>query len=104
MAKVKGIGGIFFKCQDPDKIKDWYRDNLGLDTDPWGTAFEWRQADEESKGFTQWSPGTKDSKMIGPKQEFMVNYRVSDLETLIGELRAKGVRILDEIQETGAAR
>ncbi|WP_317172727.1 hypothetical protein [Echinicola salinicaeni] len=53
MKKVTGIGGIFFKCQNPDKMKDWYAKNLGLNTDQYGTTFEWRQADQaEKKGFT----------------------------------------------------
>jgi len=55
--KVTGIGGIFFKCKDPKKIREWYKTNLGLNTNDYGAVFEWRQgADTTKKGFTQWSP------------------------------------------------
>lgn len=54
--KVTGIGGIFFKCKDPEKLKDWYNKNLGLNTDKYGTNFVWYQgADSTKKGYTQWS-------------------------------------------------
>jgi catechol 2,3-dioxygenase-like lactoylglutathione lyase family enzyme len=52
---VTGIGGIFFKCKDPQQLKNWYEEHLGFNTDEYGTNFEWRQMDEQ-KGFTQWSP------------------------------------------------
>ncbi|HZH87926.1 MAG TPA: hypothetical protein VFD78_01975 [Chitinophagaceae bacterium] len=55
--RVTGIGGIFFKSKNPDEMKNWYKVNLGLDTDQWGTNFEWYQGDNPThKGFTQWSP------------------------------------------------
>jgi hypothetical protein len=49
MKRVTGIGGIFFKCKDIKKVKEWYRKHLGLNTDDYGTTFEWRQADDPSK-------------------------------------------------------
>ena len=80
MKKVTGIGGIFFKCSDPNQTKNWYRDHLGLETDTWGTNFEWRQTENPDK------------------KGFMVNYRVDNLEALASELREAGVEILDEIE------
>ena len=63
MKRVTGIGGIFFKCQDPDNVKAWYKTHLGLDTDPYGTSFEgYKGADASKKGFTQWSPFTDKTK------------------------------------------
>src|SRR5258706_1202104 len=57
MKKVTGIGGIFFKCKNPNTMKEWYKTHLGLNTNRYGTVFEWRQAtDSTQKGFTQWSP------------------------------------------------
>lgn len=57
MKKVTGIGGIFFKCQDPKKVRAWYQTHLGLNTNPYGVVFEWRQAEDSTKkGFSQWSP------------------------------------------------
>lgn len=100
MKRVTGIGGIFFKCQDPDKVKAWYNTHLGLDTDQYGTTFEWYQgADASKKGHTQWSPFTDKTKYFEPStKEFMINYRVENLVWLVAELRAEGVTILDEIE------
>ena len=100
MKRVTGIGGIFFKCQDPKSMKDWYGKHLGFNTDEYGTSFEWRQADEENKkAFSVWSPFDKDTKYFEPSQkEFMVNYRVENLEWLLEELKKEGVEVLDEIE------
>ncbi len=100
MKKVTGIGGIFFRCEDPNAMKDWYRDHLGFDTDEYGTNFEWRQGADSSKyGFTQWSPFSDDTKYFKPSdKEFMINYRVENIEWLVEELKKGGVEILDEIE------
>lgn len=89
MKKVTGIGGIFFKCKDPEKIKEWYKTNLGFETDQWGTNFEWRQTDNPvEKGFTQWSPFPETTNYIKPStKDFMINYRVENLENLVEELK-----------------
>lgn len=96
MKRVTGIGGVFFKCKDPNALKEWYKTHLGLDTDQWGTNFEWRQSDETTKkGFTQWSPASSESKHFeGP---VMINYRVENLEWLVEQLKLEGVTILNEI-------
>ena len=98
--RVTGIGGIFFKSKDPDQIKEWYRKHLGFDTDEYGTCFEWRQAEDgKQKGFSQWSPIKDSTTYFNPSsKEFMINYRVEDLEWLVGELKKEGVTILDEIE------
>lgn len=100
MKKVTGIGGIFFKCKNPDKMKEWYKKHLGLDTDKWGTNFEWRQgSDSTKKGFTQWSPSSENTSHFEPSQkEFMINYRVENLEWLIEELKKQGVTIVDKVE------
>lgn len=100
MKKVTGIGGVFFKCKNPDKMKEWYKQNLGLQTDAYGTNFEWRLADSpDKKGFTQWSPFAQDSRYMQPSlKEFMINYRVADIESLVEELRKNGIQVLDEIE------
>jgi hypothetical protein len=55
--RVTSIGGIFFKCKDPGKMREWYNTHLGLNTNQYGTVFEWRQAEDSTKkGFSQWSP------------------------------------------------
>lgn len=100
MKRVTGIGGIFFKSENPEKTKKWYEKHLGLQTDQWGTNFEWRQAEDSSKkGFTQWSPFSESTSYFEPSQkDFMINYRVQDLEWLVSQLKKEGVRILDEIE------
>ena len=93
---TRAIGGVFFKVADPEKTRNWYRDHLGLVTDQYGSNFEWRQADEGTqKGFTQWSPFKADSNYF--EGQFMINYRVSDLEALVSSLTKQGVEILDEM-------
>lgn len=101
MKKVTGLGGIFFKCADPQKMKDWYAKNLGLKNDEYGTSFEWRHADHEGKkGFTVWSPFPVDTAYFEPsKKDFMINYRVADIEKLVNLLRKEGITIIDEIQQ-----
>lgn len=100
MKKVTGIGGIFFKCKDPGKMKDWYKTHLGLDTNDYGATFEWIDAsDSTKKGSTQWSPFAESTKYFAPStKEFMINYRVADLEALVEELKKEGVTIVDEIE------
>lgn len=56
MKKVTSIGGIFFKCKNPELIRECYFKNLGIKTDEYGSTFEWIQAGGGQKGFTQWSP------------------------------------------------
>ncbi len=98
--KVTGIGGIFFKSNNPEAMRDWYRDHLGLATNEYGSLFEFRLADEpERKGYLQWSPFSENTTYFQPSQkEFMINYRVENLEQLVEELRAAGVTILDSIE------
>ncbi len=100
MKKVTGIGGIFFKCKDPNKMKEWYKTHLGMATDQYGTNFEWRQgADSTKYGFTQWSPFAENTKYFEPSsKEFMINYRVENLEALVEELKKEGVTITDQIE------
>jgi predicted enzyme related to lactoylglutathione lyase len=100
MKRVTGIGGIFFKCKDPQQMRAWYKTHLGLETNDYGAVFEWHQgADSTKKGFTQWSPFTESTKYFEPSQrEFMINYRVADLEALVVELEKEGVTIVDKIE------
>jgi len=98
--RVTGVGGIFFKCQDPNKTKEWYSKNLGMVTDQWGAPFEYRLADRpDLRGFLQWSPFAPDTDHFRPSsKEFMINYTVEHLEDLVEDLIAKGVTICDEIE------
>lgn len=100
MEKVTGIGGIFFKCKDPNQMKEWYNLHLGLPADQYGANFEWRHADNSTKkGSTQWSPFAETTKYFEPStKDFMINYRVADLEALVEELKNEGVTIVDNIE------
>jgi predicted enzyme related to lactoylglutathione lyase len=99
--KVTGIGGIFFKAKDPNKLKEWYKINLGLNTDQYGTNFEWREGADSSKiAFTQWSPFKESTTYFAPSvKEFMINYRVINLENLIKQLKTNGITLLDTIEK-----
>jgi predicted enzyme related to lactoylglutathione lyase len=98
--RVTGIGGIFFKCKDPKKVREWYQTHLGLETNSYGAVFEWRQGtDTTKKGFSQWSPFNEKTKYFEPStKEYMINYRVANLEWLLAELKKEGVVITDSIQ------
>lgn len=100
LKRVTGIGGIFFKCKDPKKVREWYKQHLGLQTNQYGTVFEWKQAtDSTQKGFTQWSPFAETTKYFDPStRDYMINYRVADLEKLVAQLKIEGVTIADKIE------
>lgn len=100
LKKATGIGGIFFKCKNPKKMREWYQAHLGLNTNQYGAVFEWRQgADTTKKGFTQWSPFNEKTKYFEPStKDFMINYRVENLEALIDQLRKDSVTIVDKIE------
>ena len=97
MKRATGIGGIFFKCKDPKKMTEWYHQHLGLQTNPYGATFEWYESpDSTTKAQTQWTPFAKDSKYF--EKEFMINYRVENLEKLVEELKKEGVTIVDKME------
>ncbi len=98
--KVTGIGGIFFKCKDPKKLRDWYQKHLGFSTNQYGGVFEWYQgADSTKKGFSQWSPFKETTKYFAPStKEFMINYRVENLEALVEQLKKDSITVTDKIE------
>ncbi len=100
MKRVTGIGGIFFKSKDPKQTKNWYKNHLGLNTDEYGTSFEWREADHpEKKGYTAWNIMPESTDYFKPSEkDFMINFRVDDLEALVEQLKKEGVTVLDEIE------
>lgn len=102
MRRVTGIGGIFFKAQDPDGLKAWYREHLGIVPDADGyITFEWREKhDPDTVGATIWGPFGHDTKYFHPSTKpYMFNFRVDDLDALLAELRAAGVEVDDKIEE-----
>lgn len=100
MKKVTGIGGIFFKCKDATKMREWYHKHLGLNTNDYGATFEWyEEPDSTKKAATQWSPFSEKTKYFEPStKDFMINYRVDNLVELVEELKKEGVTIVDNIE------
>jgi len=98
--RVTGIGGVFFKTKDPDQLKGWYNKHLGIQTDQYGATFKFRQwPHPEKSGYLQWSTFKEASDYFEPSpKNFMINYRVADLEWLVQELKKEGVTVCDEIE------
>ncbi len=98
--KVIGVGGIFYKSNDPKAMHKWYANNLGLVTNEYGSLFEFRNADKaDEKNYLQWSPFKDDTDYFKPSEkEFMINFRVVNIEDLVDELRNNGVQIVGEIE------
>ena len=96
--RVTGIGGFFFKAENPTELKNWYKKHLGLNTDDYGCTFWWKNEKGEDCS-TQWSPFKSDTNYFEPSQkQFMQNFRVENLERLLEKLKEEGVQILDEMQ------
>jgi predicted enzyme related to lactoylglutathione lyase len=96
--KVTGIGGIFFFSDNVKETKEWYTKNLGIEINDWGSSsFESRNINNpEEINSLQWSPFKKGDDYFSPsKKEFMINYRVQNMEGLVKKLRENGVTILD---------
>lgn len=92
MEKVTGIGGFFFVAEDPDSLRQWYRDHLGIDLAPQFTGgLPWQQ----TAGFTVFDPFPQDNDMIPSGKSWMINFRVNNLSKMIEQLRAKGISVPD---------
>jgi predicted enzyme related to lactoylglutathione lyase len=98
--KVTGIGGIFFYSKNPKETNAWYGKHLGLAIDDYGSPFEFRNANNpEEINYLRWSPFEEGSDYFKPSEkDFMINYRVQNIEGLVKKLRKDGVTIVDEIQ------
>lgn len=102
MAKVTGIGGIFFKARDAGALRSWYERHLKFETDQHsGWSFLWRDLDNPNRlGRTVFSLFEENTTYFAPSQaRFMVNYRVDNLDELLTELRQAGVRVEDRVEE-----
>ena len=104
MKRALGIGGIFFKAENPEKLARWYERHLGLSIDKSfnGYTFDWKsEKHRPEKGYTLWSPFKSDTDYIKPSsKDFMINFIVDDLEQLLKVLAAEGVEQVDEMQDT----
>lgn len=97
MAKVTGIGGVFFKSAGKGAdLAAWYEKNLGISLESWGGAIlQWTGDKVVDGGLTVWSTANADSKWFGPSEaSFMINYRVDDMDELLAQLKENGIEIL----------
>ena len=107
MKRVTGIGGIFIKSADPQRLRDWYRKHLGVEVEEWGgCAFRWKSPENpEGTGTTVWSVFEGGSNYFAPSNApFMVNYRVADLHALLAALRAEGCNVLEQVDDSEYGR
>ena len=96
MEKVLGIGGVFFRAKDPDALKAWYHDHLGLDM----SAGAWPQ----EAGYTVFAPFAADTDYFPATQQVMINFRVSDLDAMLAQVRAAGVEPFNQTEMEGIGR
>lgn len=97
MAKITGIGGVFFKSRNKgSELAAWYQKNLGLSLESWGGAIlKWPDDKAEDGGLTVWSAADSDTKWFSPSESsFMINYRVDNLDELLDQLKQNGVEIV----------
>ncbi len=97
--RVTGLGGFFFKTEDPKGLKSWYGKHLGLPVDDYGCTFWWKDK-EGNDCSTQWSPFAKDTTYFKPSEkQFMMNFRVENLVELLAVLKEEGVTVVGDIEE-----
>lgn len=103
MKRVTGIGGVFFKSEEPKKLREWYGKHLGFEITDWGSMFLWIDPNNpkaKESGRTIWSPFEKDTTYFQPSTKpYMFNYRVENLVELLKVLREEGVTVIDKIEE-----
>ena len=100
MAKVTGIGGIFIKASNNESLQNWYQENLGIQRSASGTAeFKWTEKETGADAFSIFHVFSKEDKYFDPStSQFMINFRVDDLDGILDQLRKNGVKVFDEIQ------
>ena len=93
--RVAGLGGIFFRARDPDALRVWYAEHLGIEMEDYGTTFKAVEGDQ-----TVWAPFAADTDYFGPSgQQLMVNYRVRDLDAMLEQLRASGIQVDERVHD-----
>jgi predicted enzyme related to lactoylglutathione lyase len=92
---VEGVGGVFFRSRDPDSLRAWYAENLGIAMEDYGTTFTSKEGDQ-----TVWAPFPAETTYFGSReQQLMVNFRVRDLDAMLAQLRSNGVEVDDRVEE-----
>lgn len=98
--RVTGIGGIFFKSKDPAELRAWYSRHFGMPMNEYGATIEFRTEDPtRPKGYLQWSPFSERTSYFAPStKDFMINYRVNDIDGLVSQLKRDSVLVLDSVE------
>jgi predicted enzyme related to lactoylglutathione lyase len=100
MNRVTGIGGIFFKAKDPESLREWYRQHLGIKLEAWGGSVMFTNIGEKNPGYQIWSVFPSEDEYFSPgKADFMINYRVDDLKALLAVLKEEGCEVDERIEE-----
>ena len=98
MAKVLGIGGVFFRSADPEALGDWYKRWLGVPVEhPWGASF--KPSDLPGKAFGVWAPFKQNTEYFAAEKSFMFNLVVDDLDGALAQVREGGAEVVEEIEE-----
>ena len=98
MAKVLGIGGVFFRSEDPEKLGDWYKRWLGVPVEhPWGASFQ--PADLPGKSLGVWAPFKHDTDYFAPEKSFMFNLVVDDLDGALAQVKEGGAEVVEKVEE-----
>lgn len=106
MARVTGIGGVFFKSRKDDAaLRAWYEEHLGMKLEPFGGCIlKWPEDQAEDRGLTVWHVAERESEWFSPSDSsFMINYRVDDMAGILERLKAAGIEIVQgpESHENG---
>ena len=98
--RVHGIGGVFFKAEDPDALAKWYAEHLDVGGQGWGGhIFNWKRADTGGEAMTVWSPFKATTEYFLPSEKaYMVNLRVDDLDGTLKALRSEGCNVLERYE------
>ena len=98
--RVVGIGGVFFKARNPGKLSNWYEKHLGIITKDNVALFTWRSpGPSKRKGYTVWSIfPARSTYFYNPRQQTMINYRVTNLKRTLEQLRKEGVKTAGKLE------
>ena len=101
MARVVGIGGVMVKARDPQALRAWYRDALGMDVQSWGGAQLWNDVPDGARTYAVWSSFPASSDYFAPSERpFMINLRVDDVEGLVAHLKTRGDNVLERGEDS----
>ena len=98
MANILGLGGVFFKSQDPEALAKWYQKWLGMELAyPYGISFKTNKVPEY--GYHVWSPFKQDSKYFAPSNNhYMFNLIVDNLDEMLVQIKPSGCQIMEETE------